>query len=92
MLGFEGIKVERPDDVGPAWDRALSANGPVLLEFVTDPSVAALPPHAKTAMMKKVAKALVHGDEDRAGIVEHGVKGKLAEFTESAKEKLSRDD
>src|SRR3954449_4536049 len=92
LLGFEGIKVDRPEDVGPAWDRALSADGPVLLEFVTDPSVAALPPQAKTTMMTKVAKALVHGDEDRAGIVEHGVKGKLAEFTESAKEKLSRDD
>src|SRR3954471_16003216 len=65
LLGFEGIKVERPEEVGPAWDRALSADGPVLLEFVTDPSVAALPPQAKTTMMTKVAKALVHGDEDR---------------------------
>src|SRR3954452_21354823 len=92
LLGFEGIKVDRPDEVGPAWDRALSATGPVLLEFVTDPSVAALPPHTKTTMVKKVAKALMHGDEDRAGIVEHGVKGKLAEFAEEAKEKLSRDD
>jgi pyruvate dehydrogenase (quinone) len=89
LLGFEGIKVERPEDVGPAWDRALSAAGPVVLEFVTDPSVAALPPQAKTTMMKKVAKALLHGDEDRAGMVEHGVKGKLAEFTETAKEKLT---
>jgi pyruvate dehydrogenase (quinone) len=92
LLGFEGIKVERPEDVGPAWDHALSATGPVLLEFVTDPSVAALPPQAKTTMMKKVTKALMHGDEDRVGIVEHGVKGKLAEFAEEAKEKLGRDD
>jgi pyruvate dehydrogenase (quinone) len=89
LLGFEGIKVERPEDVGPAWDHALSATGPVLLEFVTDPSVAALPPQAKVTMMKKVAKALMHGDEDRVGIVEHGVKGKLAEFAEEAKEKLT---
>ena len=57
----------------------------------TDPSVAALPPHVKPQMMKKVAKAMLHGDEDRVGIVEHGFKGKLAEFTETAKEKLSGD-
>jgi pyruvate dehydrogenase (quinone) len=92
LLGFEGIKVERPEDVGPAWDRALSADGPVLLEFCTDPSVAALPPHVKPAMMKKVAKALMHGDEDRVGIAEHGFTGKLAELTEHAKEKLGRTD
>jgi pyruvate dehydrogenase (quinone) len=92
LLGFEGIKVDRPEDVGPAWDRALSATGPVLLEFVTDPSVAALPPHVKPAMMKKVAKALLHGDEDRVGIAEHGIKGKVAELTETAKQKLGRDD
>jgi len=92
LLGFEGIKIERPEDIGPAWDRALSAGGPVLLEFVTDPSVAALPPHVKPAMMKKVAKALLHGDEDAKGIAEHGFKGKLTEFTEHAKEKLGMEE
>jgi pyruvate dehydrogenase (quinone) len=92
LLGFEGIKVDKPEDVGPAWDRALSADGPVLLEFCTDPSVAALPPHVKVAMAKKIAKAFVHGDEDRVGIAEHGVKGKLVEFAEEAKEKLGRSD
>jgi len=28
LLGFEGIKVERPEDVGPAWDRAFQWGGP----------------------------------------------------------------
>jgi pyruvate dehydrogenase (quinone) len=27
-IGFEGIKVTRPEEVGPAWDRALSAGSP----------------------------------------------------------------
>src|SRR5437763_15451169 len=92
LLGFEGIKVDKPEDVGSAWDRALSADGPVLLEFCTDPSVAALPPHVKPQMMKKVVKSMLAGDEDRAGIAEHGFKGKVAEFAEEAKQKLSRDD
>jgi pyruvate dehydrogenase (quinone) len=85
LLGFEGIKVERPEDVGPAWDRALSAEGPVLLEFVTDPQIASLPPHVKPTMLKKVLKGLAKGDEDAVGIAEKGFKGKVAEFTEHLK-------
>ncbi|HET6911646.1 MAG TPA: thiamine pyrophosphate-dependent enzyme, partial [Mycobacteriales bacterium] len=88
LLGFEGIKVERPEDVGPAWDRALSVNRPVLIEFMTDPQIAALPPHVKPAMLKKVVKGLSKGDEDAVGIAEKGFKGKLSEFTEHVKEKL----
>jgi len=82
LLGIEGIKVDRPEDVGTAWDRALAADGPVLLEFVTDPQVAALPPHVKPSMLKKVVGGLSKGDEDAVGIAEKGFKGKLAEFTE----------
>ncbi len=32
--GIEGIKVEDPNDVGAAWDRALAASGPVLIELM----------------------------------------------------------
>ena len=91
LLGFEAIKVDTPDAVGPAWDRALSADGPVLLEFVTDPQIAALPPHVKPSMFEKVVSGLVKGDEDAVGIAEKGFKGKLSEFTEHAREKLSGD-
>lgn len=31
--GASGIRVTAPDDIGPAWDRALATNGPVLLEL-----------------------------------------------------------
>ena len=82
MLGLEGIKVARPEDVGPAWDRALEADGPVLLEFVVDPQVPPLPPHVRPMQMKKTAEALMHGDEDAVGIATKGVKGKLSELKE----------
>jgi pyruvate dehydrogenase (quinone) len=44
LLGLTGVRVEDPADVGPAWDRALSADRPVVLEVVTDPDVPLLPP------------------------------------------------
>ena len=90
LLGLEGIKVDRPEDVGPAWDRALAADKPVLLEFVTDPQVPPLPPHVRPSMLKKTLKGLAGGDEDAAGIATKGFKGKWVEFTEHAKDALSR--
>jgi len=82
LLGFEGIKVTSPDQIGPAWDRALAADGPVVLEFVTDPQIPPLPPHVRVSQMKKTAKGLLHGDEDAVGIATKGFKGKLAEVKE----------
>jgi pyruvate dehydrogenase (quinone) len=43
-LGLGGERVEKPDDIGGAWDRALAADRPCVLEFVTDPAVPPDPP------------------------------------------------
>jgi pyruvate dehydrogenase (quinone) len=45
LLGLKGIFVNDPDKVGAAWDEALSADRPVILEAYTDPNVPPLPPH-----------------------------------------------
>ncbi len=56
LIGLKGIFVDHPDQVGAAWDEALSADRPVILEAYTDPNVPPLPPHitlkdAKNFMM-----------------------------------------
>ena len=88
LLGFEGICVERPEQVGPAWDRALKADGPVLLEFITDPQIPPLPPHVRPSMLKKTLTGLAKGDEDAAGIAIKGFRGKWSELAEHAKDLL----
>ena len=45
LIGLKGIFVDHPDEVGAAWDEALSADCPVILEAYTDPNVPPLPPH-----------------------------------------------
>src|ERR1700751_5429813 len=45
LIGLLGIEVNKPDDVGPAWDQALSASRPTVLEMHTDPEVPTIPPH-----------------------------------------------
>jgi pyruvate dehydrogenase (quinone) len=45
LIGLKGIFVDDPERVGSAWDEALSADRPVVLEAYTDPNVPPLPPH-----------------------------------------------
>jgi pyruvate dehydrogenase (quinone) len=52
MLGLTGILVERDEDLGAAWDRALTADRPVVIEVKTDPNVAPLPPHLTLAQAR----------------------------------------
>jgi len=52
LIGLAGISVERDDDLGAAWDRALGADRPVVLDVKTDPNVAPLPPHVTLAQAK----------------------------------------
>ena len=45
LIGLKGIFVDDPDQLGAAWDEALAADRPVILECYTDPNVPPLPPH-----------------------------------------------
>jgi pyruvate dehydrogenase (quinone) len=40
LLGLGGVRIDRPELVGPAWDEALAADRPTLIEAVVDPSIA----------------------------------------------------
>jgi pyruvate dehydrogenase (quinone) len=83
LLGFEGIYCESGDEVGSAWEQALSADRPCLLEVKVDPEVPPLPPHITREQAQKMAKAMVKGDPERAGVLEKSLRGKLAELKES---------
>jgi pyruvate dehydrogenase (quinone) len=45
LIGLKGIFIDDPKNLGSAWDDALSADRPVVLEVKTDPEIAPLPPH-----------------------------------------------
>jgi pyruvate dehydrogenase (quinone) len=45
LLGLKGIVVRDADRLGAAWDEALSADRPVILNIYADPNVPPLPPH-----------------------------------------------
>jgi pyruvate dehydrogenase (quinone) len=45
LLGLKGIVVREPERIAAAWDEALSADRPVILNIYADPNVPPLPPH-----------------------------------------------
>jgi pyruvate dehydrogenase (quinone) len=79
-LGLQAITVTDPDEIAPAWQRALAADRPTVLDVHTDPSVPPIPPHATFEQMKDAAEALLKGDENRWAIIREGVKTKVQEF------------
>jgi pyruvate dehydrogenase (quinone) len=80
LLGLKGIRVDAPEQVGPAWDEALSSDRPVVLEAVTDPEVPPLPPHITLEQAKALGSALLAGDPNAKEIVKQSFKQKVEEF------------
>jgi pyruvate dehydrogenase (quinone) len=79
-IGIEAIAVDAPDELGPAWDRALSADRPVLLDVRCDPEVPPIPPHATFDQVKATTEAVLKGDPSAWHMIVQGVKTKAQEF------------
>lgn len=74
LLGLKGIRVDDPDRVGAAWDEALAADRPVVLEAMTDPNVPPLPPHITFENVKAYVSSVLHGDPDRSDMIKASAK------------------
>ena len=70
--------MERPEDIGHAWDAALTADRPAVLDVYTDPDVPPLPPHITLEQAKAFATSMLHGDEDTGGMLMASAKQILA--------------
>jgi pyruvate dehydrogenase (quinone) len=80
LLGLKGIRVDRPEQVGSAWDEALAADRPVVFEAVTDPEVPPLPPHITLEQAKALTSALLAGDPNAGQIIRQSFRQKVGEF------------
>ena len=80
QIGLEGIRVERPEEVAPALDRALAADRPAVVDVPTDPEVPPLPPHIRIEHAKGLLGALMHGDPESTRIVRQSLREKIKEL------------
>jgi pyruvate dehydrogenase (quinone) len=78
--GLRGIRVDAPEQLGDAWDEALSSDRPVVLEAITDPDVPTLPPHITLEQARNFADMLWKGDTEEPGIVRQTVKQMVQSF------------
>ncbi|EGG48652.1 MULTISPECIES: thiamine pyrophosphate-requiring protein [Streptomyces] len=89
-LGLNGMRVEKPGDVQAAWHAALASDRPFVLDFVTDPAVPPIPPHASLDQIEAAATAVLKGDSDRAGMVRQGLKAKVQEMLPGGRDRADR--
>ena len=75
-VGLLGIRVDDPDQVGAAWDEALRADRPVVLDVRTDPEVPPLPPHITFEQAVNFAEAVVRGDPARGRMIAQALRQK----------------
>ena len=85
-IGLDAINVETADGVGPAWEQALAADRPTVLDVRCDPNVPPIPPHATFDQIKALAGAVFHGDEDTWGFAKQGLKQKAQQYLPGRKD------
>lgn len=68
MIGLNGILVDRPESIGPAWDAALASGVPTVIEVRTDPEVPPMPPHLTFKQMRNFV-ASAASDPERGGVL-----------------------
>jgi pyruvate dehydrogenase (quinone) len=78
LIGLKGLFIDRPEELGAAWDEALASDRPVLLEVKTDPEVPPMPPHLTFEQVKNLTMALVEGDPNQAGVIRGTVRQVLS--------------
>jgi pyruvate dehydrogenase (quinone) len=69
LLGLIGMRIDAPEGVASAWDAALAADRPVLLEMVVDPNMPPAPPHLTAQQLRAYGAALLKGDRDARATV-----------------------
>ena len=79
-LGLGAISVDRPETLGSAWDEALTATRPYVLDVRTDPNVPPIPPHATLEQAMNAAKSALRGDPNAWDYIKEGLKTKAQEL------------
>jgi pyruvate dehydrogenase (quinone) len=66
LLGLDGVRVTSPGDVASAWQRALAADRPFVIDAMVDPAIPLLPPGQTYEKIKPMYEGLAAEDGDMA--------------------------
>ncbi|MDQ2866697.1 MAG: thiamine pyrophosphate-requiring protein [Candidatus Eremiobacteraeota bacterium] len=77
-IGLLGIRVDRPEQLNDAWQRAFAADRPVVFEAMVSADIAQLPPHISLTQAHNLMSALVKGDPDEGNVIKESIKSVMA--------------
>jgi pyruvate dehydrogenase (quinone) len=80
LIGLNGIRVEKPEDVAGAWEEAFSAKRPTVVDTLASGNVPPLPPHITLEQSYHMLETLLKGDPDEVEIVRQSFNNVFAEF------------
>ncbi len=69
LIGLKGIYVDDPERCGPAFEAALAADRPCVIEVKTDPDVPPLSPAISLKQARDFMSALLKGDPEEGGVI-----------------------
>ena len=64
LLGLDGVRVERPEQIAAALDAAFQADRPFVIDVMSDPNMPPLPPHITRSQAEQYYKAIEAGDAE----------------------------
>jgi len=74
QLGLKGIALEDPEKISDAWEAALAADRPTVIDAKTDPNVPPLPPHISFEQARAYLSSIVKGDPDAMAMIKQTAK------------------
>ena len=85
LIGLKGLYVDDPEALGAAWDEALAADRPVVLEVRTDPDVPPMPPHLTLKQIRNFMTAWPR-DPNAGGMLKNTARQALASVLPTGKD------
>jgi pyruvate dehydrogenase (quinone) len=79
-LGLHARTLTDPGEIAGAWEKALAADRPTVLDVHTDPNIPPIPPHATWEQFTSATAAVLAGDENSWDFIKEGLKTKAQEF------------
>ncbi|HEV8291638.1 MAG TPA: thiamine pyrophosphate-requiring protein [Tepidisphaeraceae bacterium] len=79
-IGLKGLRVDNPDRIPDAWEEALAADRPCVLEAITDPEVPPLPPHITFDQAVKFWKSVFKGDVSKWDMIRQSFKDMVESY------------
>ncbi|GAB2647483.1 thiamine pyrophosphate-requiring protein [Saccharopolyspora gloriosae] len=74
LLELRGIRVDAAEQAGAAWDAALTADRPTVIDAQVDAAVPMIPPHVTVSQALNTARSQLAGDPDALRIIADGIR------------------